>query len=152
MKFVFRFLAAFCSFALLSGFFQRAPAQEGLPALPPPPVAGGLFPGAEGEVLPAPACFNILNRAPYAVYGSINTSLYTTKDGGKASHRQNFRLKTGESVQACTSGPFYAGRKVHLVIRTLVPVFSCKTGIAGDVVIYGKKKAGGGTETWAGCL
>jgi hypothetical protein len=39
------------------------------------------------------------------------------------------------------------------VLRTLVPVFSCKTRIdQGEIVIKGHRKPEGGAETWAECF
>lgn len=105
-----------------------------------------------GEVLDQPQCFNVVNTAPYTVYGSINTNEYKTPDDITARHRSNFRLKTQEQVEFCTSGPFYEGQKVDLTLRTLVPIFSCMTRITGDIVIKGVRKDEGGTETWAECL
>lgn len=105
-----------------------------------------------GEVLDQPQCFNVVNTAPYTVYGSINTNEYKTPDNITARHRSNFRLQTQEQAEFCTSGPFYEGQKVDLTLRTLVPIFSCMTRITGDIVIKGVRKEEGGTETWAECL
>ena len=109
-------------------------------------------PEAMGEVSKDPECFNIINKAPYTIFGSIYTNFYIRADGIKTRHKSNFRLEADNYAQFCTYGPFYDGHKVELVIRTLVPVFDCKTGIGGDITIYGRHKAEGGTETWATCL
>lgn len=105
-----------------------------------------------GEVLQEAQCFNLVNEAPYGVYGSIITNAYITEGGVKAHHRSNFTLKEGAQREFCTFGPFFEGRKVELTLRTLVPVFSCQTAITSDVVIKGKRKPEGGADTWAECL
>lgn len=105
-----------------------------------------------GEVTPAPICFNVVNMAPYTVYGSVMTNLYVAEGGTKAHHRSNFRLAEKEQAEFCTSGPFYDGRMVDFTLRTLVPIFSCRTAITGDIVIKGGRKPDGGTDTWAECL
>lgn len=106
----------------------------------------------DGEVVTDPICFNVINNASYNVFGTFVTGVYTAEDGSKARHRSNFRLEPAQKSQFCTTGPFYEGRKLELVLRTLIPVFSCKTAITGDIQIYGRRKPEGGTDTWAVCL
>ena len=110
------------------------------------------IPEALGEVSDRPQCFNIINKAPYTVFGSINTNFFIRDDGIKTRHKSNFRLNTEDYAEFCTTGPYYDGGKIELVLRSLVPLFSCKTAVTGDIVIYGRRKAEGGTETWAACL
>lgn len=109
-------------------------------------------PEALGDVSAAPQCFNVINKAPYTVFGSINTNYFIRADGIKTRHKANFRLESESFAEFCTSGPFYDGQKVELVLRTLVPIFNCKTAITGNIVIFGRRKMEGGTETWAACL
>ncbi len=139
------FLLALFLPAVLGAQEQQAPAaQAASPAVPASIV--------EGEVVDQPICFNVVNNAPYTVFGTFITNIYTAEDGTKARHRSNFRLEPNFKSEFCTYGPFYEGRKLELVLRTLIPVFSCKTGINGDVMIHGRKKPEGGTDTWAVCL
>ena len=151
---VFLFSACFVLALLLPASLraQDAPVAAPLvvPALPETPALP--LPVVEGEVVTDPICFNVINNAPYTVFGTFITNIYTAEDGSKARHRSNFRLEAGFKSEFCTYGPFYEGRKLELVLRTLIPVFSCKTGINGDIMIYGRKKPEGGTDTWAVCL
>lgn len=96
-------------------------------------------------------CFTILNKAPYSVTGSINTDYYETAAGTKARANSNFRLAPGAQQRLCSYGPFYPGERLELVIRSLIPLFSCFTVAQGDIVIYGQIKPEGGTKTWAEC-
>lgn len=129
----------------------KAYAQEGSPWQAP-------FPGAnvpmttEGEVDTSPTCFRVINRAPYTVMGSVYTNYYVNKDRQKARHTSNFRLEKGQSQPFCTYGPFYEGRKLELVLRTVLPIFSCKTMIDADIYLMGKMNEDGTTKTWATCL
>ncbi len=119
---------------------------------------------AAQDVVSDPICFAVRNEAPYKVYGSFVTNYYTTPDGTQARHRSNFRLEEAGNVDAesglpgdraefCTYGPFYPERKLEMVLRTLVPIFSCKTKVGqGEIVIKGYRKDGGGAETWAECF
>lgn len=96
-------------------------------------------------------CFAVWNKAPYTVTGSINTNYYDTAAGTKARANRNFRLAPGEKKELCSYGPFYPGERLELVLRTLVPLFSCYTAAQGDIMIYGQIKPEGGTKTWAEC-
>lgn len=116
-----------------------------------------------GEIVQEPLCFKVRNEAPYKIYGNFGTDYYVAEDGTRARHRSNFRLEeagakdpqTGEAADAaefCSYGPFYPDRKLELVLRTLVPIFSCKTKIdQGEIVVKGYRKPEGGTNTYAEC-
>jgi hypothetical protein len=116
------------------------------------------------DIVADPLCFSVRNEAPYKVYGSFSTTEVTRPDGTKMRHRSNFRLdekgavdpKTAEKLdraEFCSYGPFYPGRKLELVLRTLVPVFNCLTKIdQGELVISGYRKPEGGAVTTAACF
>ncbi|MGQ0527970.1 MAG: hypothetical protein ACT4OY_08100 [Alphaproteobacteria bacterium] len=134
---------------VLSLFFALpAAAQEAAPAGP--------------DIVSEPICFRVRNEAPYKVYGNFITDYYTTPDGSKARHRSNFRLdepgskdpegNPADVSEFCSYGPFLPGRKLELVLRTLMPIFNCQTRIdQGEIVIKGFRKPEGGTETYAQC-
>jgi len=115
------------------------------------------------EIVQEPICFTVRNEAPYKVYGSFITDYYTRPDGRKERHKSNFRLEEVGAVheekgypldvaEFCSYGPFYPERKLEFVLRTLVPIFNCKTSIElGEIVIKGHRKPEGGTKTWAVC-
>ena len=99
------------------------------------------------EILNEPICFTVRNTASHKVYGNFVTDYYTAEDGTQARHRSNFRLDEAgakdpekgfplDAAEFCSYGPFFEGRKLELVIRTLIPVFSCKTSVEkGEIVI-----------------
>ena len=115
------------------------------------------------EILNEPICFILKNEAPYKVYGNFVTDFYTTPEGTRARHTSNFRLDEAGSknpeegyptdrAEFCSYGPFFPGRKLDLVIKTLIPIFSCKTNVeSGEIVIKGERLPEGGTKTWAIC-
>jgi len=148
-----KYLLTIASLLLMS--FAALPfsahAQEGTPWAAP-------FPGmnvpmtTEGEVLSSPICFRVINQAPYTITGTIYTNYYVNKNRQKARHSSNFRLEKGQSENYCSYGPFYEGQKLELVLRTLMPIFSCKTMIDADIYIKGEILEGGGTKSWATCL
>lgn len=105
----------------------------------------------DGEILTDPICFYLINKAPYTVLGSVNSNIYQAQDNVKARHRSNFRLEVGQKAPFCSTGPFYEGRKLELTLRTVIPIFSCKTAITRDIVIEGERKDGGSAKTWATC-
>jgi len=118
------------------------------------------------EITDEPICFNIRNEADHTVYGSVVTAYVTRPDGQKVHYDGTFRLepkgtvdpKTGygkDFSEFCTTGPFFPGRQLEITLRTLIPVFSCKTSIeVDDIVVHSKKIMKDGVETrkiWATC-
>lgn len=95
-------------------------------------------------------CFTILNKAPYTVMGSIRTGFVDAADGTRVRKSANFRLGPGARQQACTKGPYHKGGRVELILRTIVPIFSCYVVPQGEVVIHGEIKKSG-SRTWADC-
>ena len=108
-------------------------------------------PKAYGDVLKDPVCFKIGSDAPYTVYGTVVTNYYMDSRGIKARHRSNFHLKQNEETEFCTYGPFYEGQTLDLVLRTLIPVFTCRTKIDEKIMIHGALNADGTTKSWADC-
>ncbi len=96
-------------------------------------------------------CGKIINTTDYTIYGSVSTDYYIDQDGDKATHKVNFRLSAKEEWPVCTTGPFFEDYTVDLNIRTLVPVFSCRTHVSGDILIK-SEMVDGSTKTFAECL
>jgi len=105
-----------------------------------------------GEVTYEPLCFSIINEAPFTVIGTVATQYYIRADGIKARHRENFRLGPQDWKQLCTRGPFFDGRMLDITLKTLVPIFECRTAFYEDLRVQGEYKEEGGTETWIDCL
>ena len=102
-------------------------------------------------------CFKLRNTAPYGVIGDVATArMPRPEDGQEVTHTANFRLKEGEEIPMCTTGPFFPGQKLRITLRTLVPIFECKTTIIpnGTILIRGQRGESEyeGTKTWIECL
>lgn len=145
-------------FLLIAAFILSiSPVQAQQDSKPGSPWAAP-FPGVnvpmttEGEVDTRPTCFRVINQAPYTVIGSLQTNFFIDKERRKARHTSNFRLDQGASQPFCTYGPFYEGRKLALVLRTVVPVFNCHTMVDADIYIKGQINDDGSRKTWAICL
>lgn len=119
----------------------------------------------DGEIVSEPLCFMVRNTAEHKVYGNFGTNYYVDPETGtKARHRSNFRLEPAGSVdeegypadaaEFCSYGPFFEGRKLELVLKTLFPVFTCYTKIdQGDLVIKSKRnESDSGYDQWAECF
>ncbi len=116
------------------------------------------------DIVKDPICFSVRNTAPYKIYGNFATEQFTRPDGMLSRHRSNFRLdeagakdpETGEpsdKAEFCSYGPFFEGRKLDMTLRTLFPVFSCRTKIdQGEILIEGYRKPEGGAVTTAKCF
>ncbi len=121
--------------------------------------------GAQAQdIVQDPICFTIRNTADFTMFGNIATDFYTAPDGTQSRHRSNFRLDKAGSKDAegydsdraefCSYGPFFEDRKLEVVLRTLFPVFSCKTKIdQGEIIVKAKRKADdSGVDIWAECF
>ena len=133
MKYGLFIAALFCAFVTT----QSARAQSAL-----------------GEVVAEPICVAILNTADFRMYGRMGTNVYINADGSKGRHTSNFNLAgrgavsddghPTDRVEFCFYGPFYPGRKVELVLKTLFPVFECKTRIdQGPIYIEARPRSDG---------
>lgn len=114
---------------------------------------------AQDNITAAPICGKLVNVSEYTVRGSIATdrTVYNdpndpVRDGTMSRHQSNFVLKPGEKFDVCSTGPFYPGMKLELMLRTLVPVFTCKTALGGDILIKGEYGEDGQYKSWAECL
>lgn len=114
------------------------------------------------DVTDVPIHFIIKNEAPYRVYGEISTDYIKDEKGRNIRHTGSFRLeKKGtrhedghylDRSEFSSNGPFYPGKQLELTIRTLIPIFSCKTNVEiGEIIIRGKILEDGTTKTWAVC-
>lgn len=99
-----------------------------------------------------PQCGIVKNESDRSMTGSIRTNYYPRPDGTKAHHESTFRLAPDEEKEFCSTGPFYPGYKVGLVLRTLAPVFDCKTRLAGTISLKADKKSDGSVKIYAICI
>lgn len=141
-----------------------AQSDNAAPADNPGPVIDGAVPALAPNIVKDPICFTLRNTAPFKVYGTFSTDSFVRPDGVKTRHRANFRLDPAGAVdpekntptdraEYCSYGPFFPGNKLDLTLRTLVPIFNCRTRIdQGEIIIEGKQKPEGGTDTHALCF
>lgn len=141
--------SGFLVLAILVGFMLPAQAQQLT---------------LDGEIVSEPVCFTVRNTATHKAYGHIGTNYYVTEDGTQARHRSNFRLEPAgtkdeegypaDAAEFCSYGPFFEGRKLEFVLKTLFPVFSCYTATdQGEIIIKSKRKADdSGFDVWAECF
>ena len=90
--------------------------------------------GKEGEILDTPICSKLINRSDQAIMGTLLTAAQTLESGDSVRHRDNFKLEAGAEKDFCVAGPFYEGRRVEIILRTVIPLFTCRTKL--DSPIY----------------
>jgi hypothetical protein len=111
-------------------------------------------PVGDSYISNSPVCFKVKNTAPYTVFGEVSTAGFIREDGQQITHEATFRLKENEETPMCSTGPFFEGGKLRLTLRTLVPLFECKTVIYEGMELIIRGKLGDGTtstKTWAEC-
>lgn len=113
----------------------------------------GLFPSsARAELIsPRPYCATIKNTAEFMLYVMIRSDYGTNRSGKKQRHESSFRLEPGKDTQVCSTGPFYPGYKVELVIKSLLPVFNCKTRLVGTIPLKVDERPDGTHKIYAVC-
>jgi hypothetical protein len=95
---------------------------------------------AQAELIsPQPHCALIKNTTGFTVFGMIRTDYGTNAAGEKQRHESTFRLAAGEQNKVCATGPFYPGYQVEFTIKTLIPIFSCKTRLDGTIEIKSER-------------
>ena len=95
---------------------------------------------AQAELIsPQPHCAVIKNTTDFTLYGGIRTEYGTNAAGEKSRHESTFRIAAGEERKACATGPFYPGYQVEFIIKTFIPIFTCKTRLAGTIEIKSER-------------
>ena len=107
--------------------------------------------GKEGEITSQPICTYLTNRSDQTILGTISTAAQTLPSGDSVRHRDNFRLAAGERKQICTTGPFYEGRRLEIVLKTLLPLFDCKTRIDREIFLDATLQESGFKKLSATC-
>lgn len=107
--------------------------------------------GQEGEVTSAPICTFLVNRSNQTIMGVVYTAPQTVPSGQTLRRSQNFRLESHEKKQICATGPFYEGRRLELVIRTLIPLFTCRTTLDREIFLDAEEGEGGIKKLSAAC-
>lgn len=105
----------------------------------------------DGVFSDTPVCSDLINETGYAVYGAVETDRAIGPDGETIYHRSNFRLKADERTRICANGPFFPGGKVILTLRSLFPLFECKTALGQPITINATRKDSGGYDWSATC-
>lgn len=91
--------------------------------------------GKAGEITRQPICSKITNRSSVSIQGTISLMPQTLANGDLHQFSDNFKLAPKEQREVCASGPFYEGRRLELTIRTLIPLFSCKTSLGKEIFL-----------------
>lgn len=104
-----------------------------------------------GEVTPFEECATLRNMSDQSIMGVVRTAPFKTTTGDPKRHEATFRLEADETAQICSKGPFYEGYKIELMIRTIIPLFTCKTRLSGDIMLRKKQNDDGTTKLYAEC-
>ena len=82
-----------------------------------------------------PLCLTLDNKTGDAVLGHIETAEYRDDHGKQSWHRHNFRIPKEESQEVCSTGPFFDDQKLRVVVKTIMPLYTCLTSMGGTVTI-----------------
>ncbi len=107
--------------------------------------------GKRGEITAKPICSKLTNRSDQTIMGTLSTAPQRIESGDMVRHQDNFKLIAGASKEFCASGPFYEGQRLELTLRTLIPLFSCKTKINREILLYAEEDLDGVKRLSADC-
>jgi hypothetical protein len=121
---------------------------------------GCVFPAAaqlDMPPVPGRACGAVVSNLPFTIYASLATDVAGEKtipgqtERAEVRHTSKFQLKPATRVEFCSEGPFYEGQRLEFTLRTMFPVFSCKTKIDRDIVVSAAARPEGGYDYSATC-
>lgn len=98
-----------------------------------------------------PLCLTLYNSLDYEVLGHVETAEYHDAKGKLSWHRSNFRLNPEQQQKVCATGPFFDGYKLRVVLKTVMPLYSCLTTMDRILTISKKNDENGITLPVADC-
>lgn len=117
------------------------------------------------DIVQEPICFAVVNTADHTMNGDFATERYTRPDGIVSRHRSNFRLqpkgtkdaagKSKDRAEFCSYGPFLPNKMLILRLKSLFPVFECKTRVDTglEILLKSERRADDtGVQMWAECF
>lgn len=107
--------------------------------------------GKEGEIVSQPICSAIVNRSDQTMLGTLSTAGQRIASGEIVKNQDNFRMKPGERKEFCSTGPFFAGQRLEIVLRTILPLFDCKTKIDHEIYLDALPDENGVKHLFASC-
>jgi hypothetical protein len=93
------------------------------------------------NITSAPQCLTLINKTASEVLGHIETDSFTDEKGKLSWHRQNFKLAVSDSQEFCSTGPFFNGPRLRLVVKSLFPLYSCLAPMGGTVDVITQPNA-----------
>ncbi|MCB1551684.1 MAG: hypothetical protein KDJ26_06770, partial [Alphaproteobacteria bacterium] len=73
-------------------------------------------PAQARDITPFNECATLRNMSDQSIMGVVRTAPFKTTTGNIQRHEAAFRLEADETVEICSTGPFYEGYKVELII------------------------------------
>jgi hypothetical protein len=98
-----------------------------------------------------PMCLTLYNSLDYEVLGHIETAEFHDEAGKLSWHRSNFRLAPEEQKKVCATGPFFDGYKLRIVLKTIMPLYTCLSDMDRIVTISKKTDENGIVMPVADC-
>lgn len=81
----------------------------------------------------------------------FRTDYYLREDGGRDYYETLLRIEAGKEREICAKGPFYPDYKVDLIVKSLFPLYDCRTKLQGEIPIREKQGQGEERSFYAVC-
>jgi hypothetical protein len=95
---------------------------------------------AEPLLSEKPLCSIMHNDSERTVFIAVRTNYFIAPNGEKNRHEASLRLEPMQKQQVCAQGPFYDDYRVEIILRTIIPLFDCKTKLGDDLRITQTKQ------------
>lgn len=110
-----------------------------------------VFPANAQIISPEPLCLVLKNATSDEVLGHVETAEFYDDAGKLSWHKSNFRLRSTEDQTICSTGPFFDGYQLRVVVKTLIPLYSCLTEMNKTITIQRRKNPLGIQELVMDC-
>jgi len=107
---------------------------------------------AAGLYTERPHCAVLKNESKGTAFVAIRTDFYTAPDGSRSYYEEVIHLKEGQEREICAKGPFLPDYKVTLIVKSLFPLYECKTKLTGTIPIRERPDKEGGRDVYAVCV
>lgn len=95
-----------------------------------------IAPSARAQLLSeTPLCVKLINATGNEALGHVETAEYYDADGNLSWHRSAFRIAKDAEQDVCSTGPFFDGYRLRVVVKTLIPLYSCLTEMNKTITI-----------------
>lgn len=98
-----------------------------------------------------PLCVTLYNNSENEILGHIETASYTDLENNISQHISGFKIAPMQRQDFCSTGPFFEGYKLRLVLKTSMPLYSCLIETGREITMSSERDETSGWILSADC-